>query len=204
MIAKMWKALVPCLALLLAGCASPSQPSRFYRLDSQLPIKPVPAQREGDRSRLLVGVGPVVLASYLDRPQIVERTAGYGIDLHEFDRWAGTLQENIVQVLVTVMQQQLPHDQVIAYPWDANVRPDYALTLYVSRFDRQAGRLRLQARWSLISAKDDKVVRLQQSEVEMPVAASGVEALVAASSQAVQQLGREIAGGMTMLTDERR
>ncbi|MEJ2592453.1 MAG: PqiC family protein [Candidatus Thiodiazotropha sp.] len=190
------------LTLFLTGCASPSQPSRFYRLDSQLPLVKVPEPRDGS-AITLIGVGPVMLASYLDRPQIVERTPGYGLDLHEFDRWAGTLQENIVQVLVNVMQQRMPHSQVIAYPWNPNLRPDYELMLYISRFDRQAGQLRLQARWSLVSAQGNRLVRLAQSEIEIPVEGAGVEAVVAASSQALQQLGREIAAGLPMRVDER-
>jgi uncharacterized protein len=180
------------LSLTLTGCASPSQPSRFYRLDSQLSLAAMPEPGVVQASMPMLGVGPVMLASYIDRPQLVERSAGFRVDLHEFDRWAGTLQENIVQVLTTVLQQKLPWSQVIGYPWNGSVRPDYELMLYISRFDRQGDQIKLQARWSLVATKGDRLVRLDRSAIQVPVSGAGIEAGIAASSQALQLLAAEI------------
>jgi hypothetical protein len=192
------------LSIGLAGCASPSQPSRFYRLDSQLPLAAMPEPGLAQAPMPMVGVGPVMLAGYLDRPQMVERSAGYRVELHEFDRWAGTLQENIVQVLADVMQQSLPRVQVISYPWDGSVRPDYALILHVSRFDRQGDRIRLQARWSLVATADDRLLRLDRSAIEVAVEGAAIEATVAASSQALQLLAGEISQKLPSLIADQR
>lgn len=184
------------LSLILAqgmtSCASPSQPSRFYRLDSQLPPAVMPERQRDGAPIPLVGIGPVNLASYLDRPQLIERSSGYRLDLYEFDRWAGTLQENIVQVLTNVMQQALPQAQVVGQPWDGSMRPDYQVLLYVSRFDRQGDKVRLWARWSLVDDKSDRLIWLDQSEIEVSVEGADLEAGVAASSEALQLLAREI------------
>jgi hypothetical protein len=91
----------------------------------------------------LIGVGPVQLAGYLVRPQIVTRSTAYRLTLHEFDRWAGTLQENTVQVLRDALQRELPDAQVIGHPWHSGVRPDYQLLLSINRFEREGGRVRL-------------------------------------------------------------
>lgn len=76
-------ALATCLAL--TGCAD-SQPTRFYTLS------PLAAALGSTPPTLLpdvtVGVGPVTLPPYLDRPQLVTRAGGNRVVLAEFDSWA--------------------------------------------------------------------------------------------------------------------
>jgi uncharacterized lipoprotein YmbA len=67
-------AAVLSLALLLAGCATPSPPSRFYRLEGGSPPPAMPQPGVPGQTLPLIGLGPVQLASYLDRPQMVERS----------------------------------------------------------------------------------------------------------------------------------
>lgn len=192
------------LVLILAGCASPSQPTRFYRLDSQAPLSDLPVAPPGGVPLPLLGVGPVNLASYLDRPHLIERSAGHRLVLHEFDQWAGSLQENILGVLTREMQQALPRVRVIGYPWNTGVRPGYELLIDISRFERQAGKIGLEARWSLLAQPDYRLIRLAQTAIETPLAGGDMESAVAAYSQAVQLLAREIAGQLqTLLGDQR-
>ncbi|MCU7846268.1 MAG: PqiC family protein [Candidatus Thiodiazotropha sp. (ex Monitilora ramsayi)] len=152
----------------------------------------------------LVGVGPVRLASYLDRPQIVERQSPHRLTLYEFDRWGGTLQENLVQVLSNVMQQAMPQVQVIGHPWNSSVEPDYEVVLYISRFDREADKIRLQARWSLIKQREHRLLHLDQTLIEAQAEGSSIEAGVEAASEAVQNLAREIAAQLQTLTLDQR
>jgi uncharacterized protein len=201
---RCWQLTFPLLVLILVGCASPSQPTRFYRLDSQAPLAVLPAPSPGATPLPLLGIGPVSLASYLDRPQLVERSGGHRLVLHEFDQWAGTLQENILVVMTREMQQRLPRVRVIGYPWNSAVQPGYELVIDVSRFDRQAGKIGLQARWSLLAQPDNRLLRLDQTAIETPLAGSDMESVVAASSLAVQLLAREIASQVQPLLDNQR
>jgi len=200
-----WKRLTGLLlVLILAGCASTSQPTRFYRLDSQTSLSILPAQSPGGTPLPLLGIGPVSLASYLDRPQLIERSRGHRLVLHEFDQWAGTLQENILEVMTREMQQALPRVRVIGYPWNSAVRPGYELVIDVSRFDRQEGKVELEARWSLLAQPENRLIRLEQTAIEAPLTGGDMESAVAASSQAVQQLAREIADQLEPLLGDQR
>jgi uncharacterized protein len=194
------------LALLgsLLGCTAPSPPSRFYRLDSQS-MEGVIVQAHQHAEHLpLVGVGPVRLASYLDRPQIVERQSPHRLTLHEFDRWGGSLQENMVQVLTNVMQRHLPQAQVIGAPWESRVEPVYEVLFYISRFERQDNRVQLQARWSLMQRDGNRLMLLEQSKIESQVSGADIESSVAAASEAVQILAREVAARLQpLLLDQR-
>jgi uncharacterized lipoprotein YmbA len=188
----------------LLGCTAPSPPSRFYRLDSQSIGTVIPQASPAGKSLPLVGVGPVRLASYLDRPQIVERQSPHRLTLHEFDRWGGTLQENMVQVLTNIMQKELRQSQVIGFPWHSGVEPDYEVLLYISRFERQGDRIQLQARWSLVERESRRLMHLDQSAIETQVDGLGIASSVAAASEAVQILAREIAAQLqSQVVDQR-
>ncbi len=181
-------------ALWLSGCATPTQPSRFYRMESLSPPIAMPQPSTPDQSLPLVGIGPVQLASYLDRPQIVERSTRYRLTLHEFDRWAGNLQENTVQLLRDVIQRDLRGAQVIGYPWSSGVSTDYEVLVTIDRFERQGMTMKLEAGWTLIEQPGGRSVSLGQQSFEAPLAGSGMEDLVAAASAVLEQLGGALAG----------
>lgn len=188
----------------LTGCASPSQPSRFYRLESTSPPEAMPQPEVPGQTLPLVGVGPVRLASYLDRPQMVERSTPHRLRLHEFDRWAGTLQENAVELLSEVIQRELVGVQVVGYPWHSSVRPDYEVVLSIKRFERQGNRLQLVARWTLVAQPQGRLVRLGQQRFETPVEDKEMETAVAAASAVLEQLGRTLAEELVPLLTSQR
>lgn len=185
---------VPVLLLVwLTGCAAPSPPSRFYRLESTAPSTAMPQPQVPSESLPLIGVGPVRLANYLDRPQLVERSSPHRLKMHEFDRWAGTLQENTLQVLSEVMQRELSVAQVIGYPWHSSVRPDYEVAVTIIRFERLGERLRLEARWTLVDQPQGRLIRLGRRPFETLVEGNDMEDLVRAASVALEQLGQVLA-----------
>ncbi|MGD8910899.1 MAG: PqiC family protein [Chromatiales bacterium] len=192
-------AAVLSLALLLAGCATPSPPSRFYRLEGGSPPPAMPQPGVPGQTLPLIGLGPVQLASYLDRPQMVERSTLHRLKLHEFDRWGGTLQENAIQVLRNQLQRELTGAQVIGYPWHSSVRPDYEVVLSINRFERQGGRIRLEAGWILLAQPQGRLVRLGRRPFEAAVEGGDMEAAVAAASAALEQLGRTLADELAPL-----
>jgi uncharacterized lipoprotein YmbA len=187
------------LVQLLSGCAgTPSEPTRFYRLDGQpertqtFSVKPQPGES-------LIGVGPIKLATYLDRPQIIERQTPHRLRLYEFDHWAGSLQENILQVVTDRMRQRLSGMQVIAYPWHGAASPDYEVLLSINRFERAGDQIWLQLRWSLIRSSDNRLLAMQGMVIEEPLRGSGVEAGVAAANRALGQLAERIVASIPAL-----
>ncbi len=178
----------------MAGCVSPNaQQTRFYRLSPQ-PEPAVAAGQVGEKAGLQpkLGVGPVTLASYLDRPQLVNRVGPYRLLLNDFEHWAGTLQENITSGLVSALQARLGTDAVIAYPWHSAVRPRYELVFDFSRFDAEAEQVVIQARWTLLAERGDKLLGVRQLTILEPIRGSGPEALVAAASSALDRLAENL------------
>jgi uncharacterized protein len=90
----------------LGGCAS-TQAARFYVL-SALPGGGTASPGAAAERGLAIGVGPVTLPKYLDRPQIVTFTSPYALNVAEFDRWAEPLESTFVRVLAENLALLIP------------------------------------------------------------------------------------------------
>jgi uncharacterized lipoprotein YmbA len=181
----------------LGGCAS-TQAARFYVL-SALPdgesAVPVAAAERG----LTIGVGPVMLPKYLDRPQIVTYISPYALHVAEFDRWAEPLESNFVRVLAEHLALMIPTARVVAFPWPGSTAIDYQVTVEVSDFFGQlGGESALIARWSLFREDGQGALVSRRSRFSAPAGAPGYEAIVAAMSQTVADLSRDIAAAVAM------
>src|SRR5215510_6709686 len=77
----------------LGACAS--MPSRFYILNTLPAQVPAAAAERGP----VIGVGPITMPKYLDRPEIVTRASQNQLTFGQFDRWAEPLQDNVFRVL---------------------------------------------------------------------------------------------------------
>ena len=187
--------MAPLLVTLLGGCSTqPSQKTLFYRLDIPGEASaPQVAAAKLPVAQPRLGVGPVSLAAYLDRPQLISRVSPYHLELHDFHYWAGKLQDNLTLVLTQALQRRLGQDRVVAYPWHRSVKPAYELTLNVDRLDAEQGQLRLQVRWTLIDGQEGRLIDLHQASIAEPLQGSGAEAQVAAASRAVQRLAEQLA-----------
>jgi hypothetical protein len=171
-----------------SGCAGKSASSKFYVLSS------LPKSKQGALDGLAIGVFPVAMPDYLDRPQIVTRISENEIKLDEFSRWAGPLQENFYTVLVENLGVLLNTDKIFKTLQNPGVPVTLQVGVEVVRFDGTlGGDVVLVAKWSLYAEEGKKFVLAKRSSITELTEASGYEALVAAQSRAVAGLSREIA-----------
>jgi uncharacterized lipoprotein YmbA len=179
-------------ALLLAACAAKTPPAQFYLLQAQM-VKTAAVEHLG-----VIGVGPVDLPAYLDRPQIVTGLGGAQYQLDEFQRWAEPLKDNITQVLADDLAQQAPGAHILVFPWNRAIVPDYQISLQIGRFHAgPQGQIELQANWSVFH--QNQPLLLKSSHIQVPVADPGYGAKVIAHSQALAQLSQEIAQALQNL-----
>jgi uncharacterized lipoprotein YmbA len=179
-------ALSACL-LSLAGCGS-SQPTRFYVLSTLPERQPVGAAEE-----LSVGVGPVELPEYLDRPQIVTRSGQNELNLAEFERWGASLKDNVTEVLADNLAVLLPSKKIATYPWRRSTLVAYQVAVKVTRFDRtEGGEAVLSARWKIMNAEGSELLIRESHYAENP-ADKTYAATVAAMNRVLAQFSREVA-----------
>jgi uncharacterized lipoprotein YmbA len=186
--------------LLLTGCGSSSQRVEFYTLNP-LTGMPAEANTPATDQKLSIGVGPVE-----DRPQIVTRSGPNKLNIDEFHRWAGPLDARFARVLAENIALLLATDRVAVYPWEIDFKPHYRIALDIRYFEGQLGEnVLLDVVWR-VSGQDSQMIQaVKTSVIKEPVSAPDYDALVAAKSEAIAQLSRDItqeirklqAGGQT-------
>ncbi len=86
------------VCLLVCGACASNPPSRFY-IVTPMPDAEMPYPSRTNEHDLTIGVGPITLPLYLDRPQIVICTSWGRLKLAEFDQWAAPLKDNFSRML---------------------------------------------------------------------------------------------------------
>lgn len=181
------------LLLLAAGCGS-TLPSRFYTL---APVAPPP--EIGQKSRLVIGLGPVVLPEYLNRPDIVTRAGETRMQLAELDRWVEPLEPLLTRVLAENLQRALNARDVVPVPQRRDVQLDRVVEVDVARFDAdERGWVVLDARWRIYGRDGEDLLKSDRSVamVQGPPPPD-YDGIVAAMSRAVARLAQEIAAAIT-------
>lgn len=178
-------------SLLVWGCAS--QPARFYLLSARPNTEAMSMGASGTPGPT-IGVGPVTLPRYTDRPQIVTRTGSYELQLAEFERWAEGLDTNFARVLADNLALHLPSSRVLVSPWPRATTIDSQVVVDVSHFLSQVGgESLLIADWTLLNGEGSQALSVGKSRLSVPAGGQDYASIVAAMSQTVASLGQEIA-----------
>ena len=199
------------LSLAPGGCSN-TPPTRFYVL-SAMADRAAAVPGKGTA----IGIGPVTLPQYLNRPQIVTRSGGNQLAVAEFDQWGGDLNDNVSRVLAANLSSLLETDRVSLYPWKDEAPIDYQVTIDVVSFERGAdGSSVLSAYWSVVDPRSGKAKLMRRSsyrDAGGPAApgtagstgtsqgggAHPYGAVVAAMSRNLETLSRDIASAITSL-----
>jgi uncharacterized lipoprotein YmbA len=143
---------------------------------------------------LSIGVGPMGIPKYLDRPQIVTRAGGSKLELAEFDKWAGSLKDDISRVLAENLSVLLSTDRVVTFPWRGPGRIDYQVRGDIIRFDGELGKsASLIVRWMVLGGEQKTPLLMRKSSLTEPAEGGSYDALVLAQSRVLESLSKEIA-----------
>lgn len=190
---------LPLLALLLLGCAV-TEPSKFYILEP-LTGADTAVETPVVTERLSIGVGPVTLPEYLNRPQIVTRAGKNEVSLSEFHRWAEPLQDNISLVLIENLRTLLSAQGISISSWKGSTRGDYRVRIDIIRFDvTSTGKATLIARWSLRERGKGGLPPVKRtSTLRASADGPGYQTKVSALNQTLVEFSSEIAEALRTL-----
>jgi len=183
---------------LIIGSCSPfgagtQQKTRYYVLSS-MQSEATTVQPIGNLPDIGIGVGPIRMPMYLERSDIVTRGSQNEVDIADFAQWAGPLQENFSRVLAENLSVLLATDKVSVFPFSRRDMTDYNVTVYVTRFDGMPGdKAYLRARWAILDNRRKASFFEKHTVASHPTISDTTEALIAAKSNTVADLSREIA-----------
>ena len=176
---------------LLAGCVR-SRPLQYYQLSA--------GQDKGGKAEFavpggaVIGLGPVRLPEYLDRPQIVSRTSANRLTLADGERWAEPLADSVPRALSEDLALLLGTDRIQLYPWPQTRAIDCQIAIEFLQFESGPdGTVSLSARWTIMGRDGKGLLPTRRSTFRVTAGGRGQEAAVGALSRALADLAREIA-----------
>jgi uncharacterized lipoprotein YmbA len=190
----------------MAGCAfigGTQRPTKNYVLSS-LYSDEIETQAVAELSDIGILVGPVRMALYLDRSDIVIRDSQNQIRLAEFSLWAGPLQENFSRVLAENLSVLLGTQSVGIFPGTSRgMLFDFNVTVNLTRLDGIPGeKADLRARWGILDKNRKDMLFENHSVLSQPTKDDSLEALIAAESRLLAELSREIAEAIKTLAEQ--
>jgi len=143
---------------------------------------------------MTIGVGPVDLPKYINRPHIVTRAIQNEIQIEEFERWAEPIESNFFWVLADILSILLQTDNIVSFPAKRSAKVDYQVAVTVTRFDGVVGESALlRERWSIYGRNGEKKLISKHSVYKKPVSGEELKDLVSAQSLALAHFSYDIA-----------
>ena len=173
--------------LLLAGCGNNSK--TYYVLTADGPVP--------SGSGTGIGVGPVTLAEYIDRPNLVIAQSANQLGVSENNRWAGDLSASITRVTAANLGRRLNTGNVRTYPWQGDEGIRYQVTIDIRQLHGgEDGYAVIEAGWRAYSLPDRKLKASRTFSDREALETDGYQPLVAAESRLMSRLADDIAKGL--------
>lgn len=141
------------LAVFLTACAS--QQAKYYTLTAVPPnhVKKTVIKNPP----FVLGVGPISIPEYLQRPQIVLKAGHNQLLQCEFQRWAESLESNTQAVIVKNLELRHKKWVFIDYPWQLAAKVNKQLKMKITSFETTTGGSSiLGITWSVSNPKTGK------------------------------------------------
>lgn len=186
------------ISMNLGGCISiPTTPSpRFYTIEaadtSQL-VKPFDIE-----AGTVIGIGPVKIPEFLNRPQIVTINKDGLLEFSEFDRWGESLDSAFVRVINENLSSMLPQATVEMYPWNMNIAIKYQVIVHIIAMECSLDKnVLLTAQWTILDQSNKKAVFTKRSQLCEPVTPHNYFGLAKALSKMCLSLSKEMASELS-------
>jgi len=189
------------ISLISVGCVLRSNATTKFYILSPLVQPVVEKQDEKGKKCKTIGIGPLDLPGYLDRPEIVTRVNPDELELAELDNWAEPLKDNITRVLAENISRLLCTEDVVIFPWKQSSHIDYQIDINIIWMDGKLGEKAILAtQWAIIDASGKSVLLTKRSQYTESVTETTYSALVAAYSQLIANFSHDIAQAVKSLS----
>jgi uncharacterized protein len=191
--------LAAVLTLVTSGCLSPrADPSVFLVLTAAGPAagEAAPASPGSPFRGATLGVGPVTLPPYLERPQLVTRQDATELSVHPHARWSAPLGLLLSEALGEHLIALVGLGHAALHPWSPSAAPSVSVRVTVQQFEPVVPDAAvLRARWEVLDAGGGRVGEAHSASYRVGSGPTPREAALALS-ELVAMLARDVAAAL--------
>ncbi|MGY6277212.1 PqiC family protein [Methylomonas sp. MgM2] len=177
-----------------SACIGTTPPSQFYLLEPA-PVG-INQAAVAAPNKPAISLAPIRIPRYLDRAQIVTATGKNTYRLDELHRWAEGLDDNMTRVVLQNLSDMVPADVVVSRH-ERGSKMRLVVTILEFHID-SAEQAVLSAQWQI--SKGDETLLSRQQTYKLPADKDDVPAEVEALNQCLNQLSRDIATALKVLS----
>ena len=186
--------LLPLALLLLPACSllrgARPDPTRFFVLTA--------VDKKADAPiATTLGVDHIDLPEYLQRTEIVSRSASNQIAVADYDRWGEPLRDGFARTLRRDLESELGSGHVFGQPFEPSQLPALTLDVEVRHLEHLAGQgATLEAEWTLRERVNRTVLLVHATKLTVSAPDKDPGAEIAALSKAISMMSAEIAAAV--------
>ncbi len=177
-----------CLCSLIAACQHSPKKNYYYLTPQAATESDTP---NNGATLQLIGIGPVEVADYLTRLQIIDNHTDNTLNMSENAYWAEPLDKSIARVIALNLTQLNSSRSFVNFPWRNDSKPKYSLRLRVDNLARSGSNASINATWELVNT-ETKTSLVRRNFVRSIPVASGIKALAQSYSQLLGDLSKEM------------
>ena len=192
----------------LAGCsymakailAPQKDISKFYLLTPTADTgAPATGSTQSTNGSFTIGLGPINLPKYLDRPEVVTRAAPNRLELSKEDRWGESIQNGFTRAMERDLAAQTGV-AIVVFPWYSTVHIDMQVQIDVYRFEKDSqGTATLSAKWTILDSTGKNILYTVESNLTQPSKPGDNTEAAAALSRTIGDLSAQIANMLQQL-----
>ena len=191
------------IAISLAGCSAMARAilapqkdvSKFYLLTPTADTAAAaPASANNTGGDFTIGLGPIKMPPYLDRPEVVTRAAPNRLELSKEDRWGESVENGFTNAMERDLTVDAGTDRIIIFPWYSTEHIDLQVQIDVYRFETDSqGTATLSARWTICDSTGKNILYTAEANLTQPSTAADTTQAAAALSRTIGDLSGQIA-----------
>jgi uncharacterized lipoprotein YmbA len=170
-------------------------------------LKAIDRQQVNDKFNLppslIIGIGPIKVPEYQNRPQIVTQDENGLLTFAQFDRWGESLDLALLHLLAANFAVMLPKCSIALSPWNFSIPVKYQVIMEIVRMESRLDKdISLIVQWSIIDLEKKKMALTKRSEFRQPVNPHNYSGLAEALSVACASLSVEITEALISLANK--
>lgn len=182
--------LIVSLCCFTVGCQHSPQKNYYYLSANQSAEKNTPPNANSNITQV-IGIGPIELADYLNRLQVIENQTDNILKMADNAYWAEPLDKAIPQVLALNLTQLNNTRSFVNFPWRLDSKPRYSLRIHVYELARKHDNASLNATWELVD-NETKSNLVRRNFLQTISVDSNTKALAQAYSKLLANLANEM------------